>query len=348
MKIRFDSRKEQDPTQEQGLNVLYAPGKRMAFRLRWYLILFLVASPLIWLVGKLIISLLLIDAPAQLRLPIQEVRARDAGRVEQLNVKTGEQVHSEQPLVSLDNPEWRARLSQLESMPAQTVPVSQVDSGAGERQLLKARLGRAELSAQQWDSLVQQGAATRAEALAANNERDGLRSDLLAFERREQMARQTPQGYDKDVVQQNAEQQWLKTRLAALSVTSPGTGRVSEVLVTQGENVGPGTLLMRLELPADPLLWIYLEPSNINYAEIGQPLRVRMPDGEWLDAHVVQAVESASRTPVDLRGPFAASQVGLQVAARFDHPLPGRWRIDQLPLNVRFPTNWRWMLGANN
>ena len=34
MKIKFSSAKEQQPTQEQGLQVLYAPGKRLAFRVR--------------------------------------------------------------------------------------------------------------------------------------------------------------------------------------------------------------------------------------------------------------------------------------------------------------------------
>jgi len=70
---------------------------------------------------------------------------------------------------------------------------------------------------------------------------------------------------------------------------------------------------------------------------------VRMPNGDWLEAHVVQAVDSAGRTPTVLRGPFTASEMGLQVAARFDHPLPAKWRIDQLPLNVRFPTDWQQM-----
>lgn len=348
MKIRFDSRKEQNPTQENGLDVLYAPGKRLAFRIRWYLILFLVASPLLWLVGKLLYGLLLIEAPAQLRMPMQEVRARDAGRVEVLYVKTGEQVRADEPLVSLDNPEWRARLSQLAAMPTEAPATRVSDLGAGERQLLKARIGHSEQRIQQLVSLVQQGAATQGEVLAAQTERDGLRSDLLAFEARERSARQPSQGFDREVVQQNAEQQWLKTRLAALSVTSPESGRIAEVLVTPGENVGPGTLLMRLERVAAPLLWIYLEPVNINYADIGQPLRVRMPDGGWLDAHVVQAVDSAGRTPVDLRGPFADSHMGLQVAAQFDQPLPARWKIDQLPLNVRFPTEWRRMFGINN
>ena len=51
MKIRFNSDKERNPTQDGGLKVLYAPGKRVAFRLRWYLILLLISSPLLWFFG---------------------------------------------------------------------------------------------------------------------------------------------------------------------------------------------------------------------------------------------------------------------------------------------------------
>lgn len=343
MKIRFDSRKELNPTQEQGLTVLYAPGKRMAFRVRWYLILLLVASPLIWLGGKLAYGMLMIDAPAQLRLPILEVRARDAGRVEQLFVMAGEQVQVDQPLVNLDNPEWRARLSQIAAMPASKAPVGSPKLDGRERQLLRTRIGRAEQRVRTLEELVSRGAVSRGEVLAAESELDSFRADLLAYERREQQARQSPVSAEREIAQLSAEQQWLKTRLAALSVKAAQSGRVAEVLVTPGENVGAGTVLMRVERLDDPLLWIYLEPMNISYAAIGQPIRVRMPDGEWLAAHVVQAVDSAGRTPTVLRGPFAASEMGLQVAARFDQPLPPRWRIDQLPLSVRFPTDWQAM-----
>ncbi|MFJ2362372.1 HlyD family secretion protein [Pseudomonas sp. NPDC087697] len=347
MKIRFDSRKELNPTQEHGLSVLYAPGKRMAFRMRWYLILLLVASPLLWLGGKLVYGMLMIDAPAQLRLPILEVRAREAGRVDQLFVTAGEQVQADQQLISLDNPEWRARLLQLAAMPVNAVPPGQSALGEKERQLLKTRVGRAEQRVRALENLVEQGAATRGEVLAAQSDRDGYRSDLLAFERREQLARQSPSGFEREIIQQNSEQQWLKTRLAALSVKAAQSGRIAEVLVNPGENVGAGTLLMRLERLEEPLLWIYLEPLNISYAVIGQPLRVRMPNGDWLPAHVVQAVDSAGRTPTVLRGPFAASEMGLQVAARFDEALPPRWRIDQLPLNVRFPTDWQQLFSGS-
>ncbi|HCS45573.1 MAG TPA: hypothetical protein DIW52_22570 [Pseudomonas sp.] len=344
MKIRFDSRKELNPTQEQGLTVLYAPSKRVAFRVRWYLILFLVASPLIWLGAKLAYGMLMIDAPAQLRLQILEVRAREAGRVEQLFVMAGDQVRADQPLVNLDNPEWRARLMQLAAMPKEAARLANTQLDGKERQLLRTRVSRAEQRVQTLEELVYRGAVSRGEVLAAESELDAFRADLLAYERREQLARQSPLSVEREISQQNAEQQWLKTRLAALSVNAAQSGRVAEVLVNPGENVGAGTLLMRIERLEEPLLWIYLQPLNISYAAVGQPLRVRMPDGEWLTAHVVQAVDSAGRTPTVLRGPFAASEMGLQVAARFDQPLSPRWRIDQLPLNVRFPTDWQQMV----
>lgn len=344
MNIRFDSPKELNPTHDHGLKVLYAPGKRMAFRLRWYLILFLVASPLLWLLGKLLFSLVLIDAPAQLRLPIEEVRARDAGRIEQLHVTAGEQVQTGQLLVNLDNPEWRVRLQQLAAMPTEMPTVADSEWVSRERQSLRASAGRAAQQVQQLSALLAQGAATRGELMTAQAEQDRRQAELAAFERREQLTRQ-PREFDRQLIEQNAERQWLQTRLQALSLIAPEPGRIAEVLVTPGENVGPGTLLMRLERVGDPLLWIYLEPHNIGYAGVGQPLQVRMPDGKWLDAHVVQAVDSAGRTPVVLRGPFAASEMGLQVAARFDQPLSPRWRIDQLPLHVRFPTNWKRTLG---
>jgi hypothetical protein len=208
-------------------------------------------------------------------------------------------------------------------------------------------VSRAEQRVQTLEELVYRGAVSRGEVLAAESELDAFRADLLAFERREQLARQSPLSVEREISQQNAEQQWLKTRLAALSINAAQSGRVAEVLVNPGENVGAGTLLMRIERLEEPLLWIYLEPLNISYAAIGQPLRVRMPDGEWLTARVVQTVDSAGRTPTVLRGPFAASEMGLQVAARFEQPLSPRWRIDQLPLNVRFPTDWQQMFSAS-
>jgi hypothetical protein len=76
--------------------------------------------------------------------------------------------------------------------------------------------------------------------LTAKSELDGFRADLLAFERREQLANQAPLSVERDVIQQNAEQQWLKTRLAALPIKAPQGGRVAEVMVNPVKTSVPG------------------------------------------------------------------------------------------------------------
>ena len=60
MKIKFSSAKEHQPTADNGMQVLYAPGKRLAFKLRWYLILFLILLPALWLAGRYGLALSLI------------------------------------------------------------------------------------------------------------------------------------------------------------------------------------------------------------------------------------------------------------------------------------------------
>ena len=124
MKIRFNSDKERNPTQDGGLKVLYAPGKRVAFRLRWYLILLLISSPLLWVFGRLGVGYLRVEAPAQIQVPVLELRALEAGTVAELPVKAGDQVRPGQLLLSLDNAEWRLRIQQLQpsEVPVASLP----------------------------------------------------------------------------------------------------------------------------------------------------------------------------------------------------------------------------------
>ena len=344
MKIRFSSEKERNPTQEQGLKVLYAPGKRTAFRLRWYLILLLVASPLLWLAVQLGYGFWLVKAPAQLRLPTVELRAREAARVAEVQVEPGQRVVAGQPLLRLDSPEWRARLAQLEALD-QAGDSGKAPGSEREEQLLQLQVQRAEQRLQRFQTLLAQGAATRAEVQTAQDQRDAQELQLLAFRRERRLSAERSPAENRELIQRESEQHWLESRLDELELRAPENGQVAEVLVNPGENVGPGTVLMRLTGAGEPQLWIYLEPRHGHYAAPGQAFEVRLPDGRMLSGRVVQQTDSVRRLPSDLRSPFSATQMGLVVAAQLDQPLPGSWRIDQLPLEVHFAKDWRHWLG---
>lgn len=344
MKIRFNSDKERNPTQDGGLKVLYAPGKRVAFRLRWYLILLLISSPLLWIFGRMGVGYLRVEAPAQIEVPVVELRAREAGTVAELPVKAGDPVQAGQLLLSLDNPEWRLRIQQLQpgEAPLATTAAAQA------QQLQQRAIDLARQRVSQLQALLAQGAATRGELLSAQAELNSQQQALLDLQVRLRVQRNQAEGDPLQLLREERERQWLQSRLDGLQFTAKEEGRVAEVLVRAGENVGPGTLLMRLERSAAPLLLVYLEPRFAAYAEPGQRLAVRMPDGSWQTARVLQAADSARRLPAGMQKPFTVSQLGLLVPAEFEQPLPPRWRVDQLPLKVRFPHDWSRFIGLDD
>ena len=344
MKIRFNSDKERNPTQDGGLKVLYAPGKRGAFRLRWYLILLLISSPLLWVFGRLGVGYLRVEAPAQIEVPVVELRAREAGTVAELLVKAGDHVQPGQRLLSLDNPEWRLRIQQLQ--PGEVPVASSPSTEALQLQQRAIELARQRVN--QVQALLAQGAATRGELLNAQAELNTQQQVLLDLQARLRAQRSQAEGDPLQLLREDRERQWLQSRLDGLQFTASEEGRVAEVLVSVGENVGPGTLLLRLERSAEPLLLIYLEPRFAGYAEPGHPLEVRMPDGSWRSARVLQAADSARRLPAGMQKPFTVSQMGLLVPAEFEQPLPPLWRVDQLPLKVRFPHDWARFSGLDD
>lgn len=340
MKIRFSSSKEQQPTQELGLKVLYAPGKRLAFKLRWYLILLVVTSPLLWLLGRAVLSIWLIEAPAQLVLPSTELRAREPAQVQSLLVKSGDRVMPGQLLMQLDNPEWRARLALLAEPSAalEADTAQQVELRQHEQATLRLLQDNAARRLSQAQALLVVGAATQGEVQAAADELGRRQLAVLQFDQ----LRATPPQEDRDLVQRQLEREWLQARLQGLTVQADEVGVVSEVLVGEGENVGPGTLLMRVQHTEQMLLWAFLDPRYIDYAVPGQALQVGFPDGTWLAGEVVQQVADTAATPDELRPAFASAGRSLRVEVRLNESLAERWKVDRLGLVARFRHRWGW------
>lgn len=338
MKVRFNSAKERNPTQDNGLEVLYAPGKRVAFRLRWYLIVFLILLPALWLAGSYGLSLLRIEAPALVRLPTLEVNARQPGRVQHINVKEGDHVQAGSDLLQLGNPEWDLRLALLSPAQQQSVNSAPLNT-LSERSLAAYQrlVERAQRRVSDVSQLVNRGAATRGELVEAQNALDSRTAEMLAFQRTLAGGGASLNEQQRYQQQQDNERKWLQGQIANLRMTASETGRITQVLAVEGQDVGPGTPLLRMERSGPAQLWVYMDPKDIEHSQPGSPLEVQMPDGSWTEARVISMAESANPLPTDLRKPFSSPTRGLMVPASFSQPLAGEWRIDSLPVRVRFP-----------
>ena len=336
MKVRFSSPKEHSPNHDNGLQVLYGPGRRVAYRLRWYLILALVSAPLVWVCSRLLIDAVLVEAPAQLSLSSLEVRALDTGIVEELPVRVGSRVKKGQLLLRLQNPEWNLRLQQLSPIRA----TGKDPLGQASRALQTNAVELQQRTVNLYRKLQRSGGLTSAELLQAEAQLNGQRLAELELGRRLHQEQYQWHGAPIDQVRAERERQWLTARLKLLTYTAQKSGRIAEVNVQQGENVGPGSLLMRIEQAEPPTLWIYLQPQAGQNAKPGRRVDVLMPNGSWRAARILEQADLARRPPSGLPGAWAAEGLALRIPARFLEPLPAMWRVDQLPLKVRFPQPW--------
>lgn len=332
MKVRFNSQKEKDPTQEGGLKVLYAPGKRASFRFRWYLILAVVSAPFIWFLMKLLSGALLLEAPARLTIPVDDIRSLEAGTVSQVMVNVGDHISAGQIITQLINDELDMQLAQLAGDVATAIPRSLVQQ---RRSAMLQLLERAEKRAEALQSLVTRGAATIGELRAAEDLRDARLADLLAFE---QSLELTPaQQSERDRNAQTRER--LQARTDRLAVISADAGMIQSLEVNTGENVGPGVLIATLQRKQPPDLTIFLPARHSELARQGQSFKIKLPDGRWQQSRVVSEYSELQRIPPDLRSPFGNNEPHLILKAETMQPLPERWHRDNVPVTARFP-NW--------
>lgn len=337
MKVRFTSNKERNPTQDGGLKVIYAPSKRIAYRLRWYLILLVVASPFLWFASKLVGATVLLETPARIVQPIAEVRALESGVVRSLNVEIGEQVSSGTLLLSLENPTLMAQYQAI----SDTLEMLVQNGTPRERQqnILQQQIERAHLRTLEVERLVRMGAATQGEL---NQARD------LLNERQAALA-----GLERSLEPSNEQQLYtrrnqsdllvLDKRLEQLQITTNSDAIIGDILVNEGEAVGPGTLLMQLQQSDNVEIEVYLDARHRARAHIGQSLKLRLPDGQWIDATVSSEPQLVTRLPEGIRPAFDTKASKLLLTVETLEPLEQKWLINNLPLTARFPNkarNW--------
>ena len=103
MKVNFHLDKKNNPQSESGMTVLYGQAKRSGYRLRWYLILAIVVSPLLFMAYYLFRTQILVTAPGIITSYPLTVTSTQAAIVEPMLIEVGADIGQGQPLVTLQD-----------------------------------------------------------------------------------------------------------------------------------------------------------------------------------------------------------------------------------------------------
>ncbi len=361
MKVRFVEPERVDPNRDHGIKVPYAPAKRHQARWRWYLILLVVSSPLLYFLGTMLWASIVIEAPAIISQDQITVRTSGQGFVDAVFVKPMTEVTAGTPLVRLRNPDLSTRLDQLR---AELRTLEGVSFNSGTYQTSTVNLeDQLQIATQQRDEksdrlamvedLVNKGAATDSELASA-------RSDLQQSNSKIAQVHQEMTTLNKPA--DNTAKQEMKARVASLQseiagmekqsdgllVTAPQTGRIVDLTIVKGDQLAVGGKVAMIAPQGSELhLDAYVPPKYSQYARAGLHATVIFPDGRRRPAMVTDVPEITQEIPSAHPEMFGEHEVGVLVRMKFLDSGPGQAALtDGLPVTVRFDSRWNTKLPA--
>jgi multidrug resistance efflux pump len=342
MKIKFEL-PPAAANQSNGLAVRYATAKRSVPRWRWNLLLGVVLLVPVYFLARVAIATWWASAPAVVVLEPVTVKAGAAGRVESIEA-AGEHVRPGDA-VAVVRPQPANDADRADRMaPARAVPVP---ASAPAAQLVGARaaLSLARQQAELGRERLAEVEALYADAAATAGELSGARAQLLQAQAGVARAESDVEGLQaaasRAAAPARVAPRVLEARPALVSpAPAPVAGAIIRPLVRVGDLVAPGTDLLQLVPDRPPLVRAYVEPAKSRYAEVGHRATLKFFDGTRIGASVVAIEPEAARLPSERVSPLAPPTQSILVELAPDQPLPQRYRINQLPLDVRFDHLW--------
>lgn len=342
MKVRFRSPRARQPERDRGLRVPYAAAQRTGYRLRWYLIVLLVAIPVLYLGYSFAQLLLITELSGQVHLQPVTITAPVDGQVLALPVAPDMAVAPGTPLARLRDPERHAERQELRAL-RQTVG-DDIARARRDRERLAARwsdrLGPLRERLEALQTLRTRGAATRAEVTAVRQQLGGAD---VAREVDLATAAARVRALEARAAELRSRLEALTTRRIEPVVVSEHEAIVDAVTAARGVFVTRGEPLMTLLRTDRPTLYLYVPPRDAARLPVGTALRVTFPDGARYRATVGDLGARSEPLPSRLAGAFASPRGVRRLQLRLPEPLRPRHRVAGLAFTADPPGRLPWL-----
>ncbi|MDR3629437.1 MAG: HlyD family efflux transporter periplasmic adaptor subunit [Desulfocapsaceae bacterium] len=352
MKINFDGTKKENPSYEGGMKVPYASGKRALAAWKWYAVVIITASPLLFFLIKIILSSIFISAPGVVSLQKVDLNCPETGSIAKINVKPGDTITAGFVVVTISDPALEGQASILRS---QLEELMQKKREKPPDDLLKENIKMAQAVCDrrlvhlgEVRHLFSEGAATAAELDLALGQYNQAQVELL-HARREYAGPTRAAGADpvleSSITRVTTEIELVEEKRSKLEFKSPVSGLVSSVFVEENQSIAKGARVARLVVSQTPSLKAYslkayVDPANINYVKKGRQVTLKLPGHKILTGYVASDPETAKPIPAELSDSLYEAKQTIEVDIAVSSPLPQEFQIDGLPITVYFGFLW--------
>lgn len=341
MKITFKSEKQINPEKNDGFDVNYAPAKRLAFKARWYFLVSLILSPILFFAWHIVDQEVLVTADGILTTEPIELEASQDAYVKKIHVRVGDKIQKELLLIELSAPEIEQELALLErkhkSMKLHYKTVISDLKKLYLKQLVMLKVNKTDRKVleEKFEEYEKKGAIGISEQLLIDQSMiDSESSYQQAVINFEQDITSHELLLKQELLELELAITAAKSKVKQLNIYPPKQAVVNKVLVKEGEFVSTGVRLISISNLPQPIVNVYLPPERMDYAQIGQTATITLPNGEKYQGVIEQPTLLTERLPAILTGVFDSATSAIKVTLTIS-PVPDI-SFEGLPVEVRF------------
>ncbi len=340
MKVEFKQEKQINPTSQDGFNIDYAPAKRAAFKLRWYLMVLFVVSPLLFAAWYFLGEKLLVKADGIITSEPIKIFAKKDGVIQKINFKQGQSVRQHDELFEIYSPETDAEVHFLEAA-LEELYLLHEQSLTELKSIHQKKINLYEQAKVSNKQFIKEIKETDYGKLVPLTDRIGLylsklKIDNDAIQSEIDFALTVDQhnlGSGAAIILEHEKALSIaKAKESLLNSPAPQDAIVNQLFVNEGEFIEKGEPLMTLSNRAQPIVLVYLKPKDLNYAQIGGKLTIKFPNGKTYPAEIKVPPKVADKVPAILSGPFATSKAAIKVQIDINEPVEDY--VEGLPVEV--------------
>lgn len=344
MKISFSTTKQQDAGIENNVRLPYAAARRVFPKIRWVLILLIVSSPIIMLLGKIVLAWIFVTSPGTLWLEKKIINTTEAGTVAKIFTQTGDITGPDSVLLRVKRKIPENRLEQIALLEAERdaaakgLTVEQAAPSGGnseELQLARQRVAYYEQVRNNTKWLLAQGAATKAEMDLAENSLREAKAAMAAHG----AAPSSPAVNPVRAAQVEQSITALKKLTEeSYDIKAGQDGIVNSLFVSDGQSFSAGEPLAVIVNTSKVHIVTFVDPKDYKKMNIGTVATVKiLGTGRKIKAVVEQSPVAADNVPSGISDKFyPATLRGVQIFLKVLDPLPAEETIEGLPVTVEW------------
>jgi len=350
LKVKFELPKQVSPTVDRNIELSYGAALRGGYRLRRLLLLLIVMAPVVYALFVYIKPKVLTIAPGVVTYQVINVMAPKASQISKVLVSPGQLVEEGTVLIQLRDESLESELAFLEQelqrlkQHIKTRDQSILTTYENKRKKSQSNYHEMLKIKEKYDKYLDVDYIGSSEYAVILSQYSAVRElyDRAELDLHYATIKQADEwliGETASLIR-NLERTLVLKRAQwdALSVKTPVTGLVIDMSVNMGKQVSSGQYLIKIvrkEQKAGVIA--YLDSKYVAKAQLGDNVRVKLPNGDTLRAEVSSPTKLASKLPQHLAKPFEQQRALMQVTLSFnDAAYQQEMFIEGMPVEVYF------------